>query len=167
MDDKQMRQKIDQALGALEQRLRMRGRVKTAAAGATAGLMMALDACVKIVDPQPVYGVQVDATQQDGARDASGSDLVVLYGIQDAGPTDLSMGEMSTLYGVMTDATFDAGPAPDVDLGEMGVLYGVMTDATVQDVDLGEMSVLYGIQQPDGGDEDANVEDAETTEDAS
>lgn len=157
MDDRVMRQRIDEALDELEQRLRTRRRMRGALGGAAAGLVLAMDACVKIIDggePQPLYGVEVDAASLDATADGGGTDLVVLYGVQDAGPADLSS-DLNTLYGFQ-----DAGPG-DMDLGEMNTLYGFQDAGLAPDADLGEMVVMYGIPEDAGsGDTGAVDEDA-------
>lgn len=176
MNDEQMRAKIDEVLAEVEARVRRRRRLgPVVGTGAAVGLAAVMEACVKVIEPeekaQPVYGVEVDAAAVDSAADAGAMDMLVVYGIPDAGsegvgfdapvypPYGLDAGEMDmqVVYGIA-----DAGPEAGSDAVGLDQAvnphYGVAeagSDASgfdqpiyppysVADAGLGEMSVVYG-----------------------
>ena len=119
MNEQQMRDRIDEVLGALEHKLQPRRRSRLKLAGPAAGMMLALDACIK-PPVEPAYGVEIDAAASDSQQpsDAATSDLVVLYGVDaglDAGPGDV-------IHAI--DAAIDAGP-DDRGLGDLTTIYGI------------------------------------------
>jgi len=122
MNDREMRDRVDQVLTELETRLQKKRRTRMALAGPVAGLALALDACVKVKYGVPVYGIEVDAA------DAGAADLVALYGALDAGTRDAIASDLSTLYGIQ-----DAGELDQTGF-EAGVRYGIQCDAGSDDV---------------------------------